>query len=115
MDTTSDTASLVEPSAGGTGLSQSPADSLERDVPGYVDYADRFGRVLGSPGGAGPPEGTEFVRRWAIHPAVVHEQTVILFQVFVTSSPGRTRAGLDRWRRLQDEAWLVAAKARRTP
>jgi prepilin-type N-terminal cleavage/methylation domain-containing protein len=109
-DTTSNTAALLEPSATGTGLTQSPPESLERDVDGYVDYVDGFGRVLaGSPA----PEGTVFVRRWSIRPLGGHELNTLVIQVFVTPNPGRVRSGTEAWRRLKDEAWLVSLKTRK--
>lgn len=52
------------PAAGGPGLRISPADSLERGHPGYVDYLDGRGAWVGT--GSRPPSGTAFVRRWSI-------------------------------------------------
>jgi prepilin-type N-terminal cleavage/methylation domain-containing protein len=49
---------------GGTGLSISPPDSLDRSAPGYVDYVDDTGRVV--PGGTSPPASAVYVRRWRI-------------------------------------------------
>jgi prepilin-type N-terminal cleavage/methylation domain-containing protein len=48
----------------GTGLSESPADALWVDHPGYVDYLDATGRALGA--GAGAAASAVYVRRWAI-------------------------------------------------
>ena len=52
------------PSAGGPGLRVSPPDSLERSVPGYVDYLDGRGGWVGT--GSRPRTGTRFVRRWSV-------------------------------------------------
>jgi prepilin-type N-terminal cleavage/methylation domain-containing protein len=108
-DTTTDTAAPVEPSAGGTGLRTSPADSLARDVAGYIDHLDRFGRTLD---GAGRPAGTRFVRRWSIRPLAAHEGSAIVLQVFVTSLTGAAQTP-HAWRRGLDEAWLVSVKTRK--
>lgn len=61
-DISSDTAQLPPAPAGGTGLQPSPADSLERDADGFVDYLDAHGRPLGG----GLPPDAAYVRRWAI-------------------------------------------------
>ena len=42
------------------------AGSLDASVPGYVDYLSRRGTRVG--GGARPPSGTAFVRRWSVQP-----------------------------------------------
>ena len=52
------------PAAGGPGLRVSPPDSLDRGVPGYVDYLDGGGAWVGT--GSRPPVGTTFVRRWSV-------------------------------------------------
>jgi prepilin-type N-terminal cleavage/methylation domain-containing protein len=62
-DSSSNTAD--EPmTAGGTGLSISPPDSLDRNAPGYVDYVDDAGRLVS--GGSSPPASAVYVRRWRI-------------------------------------------------
>jgi type II secretory pathway pseudopilin PulG len=109
-DTVTDTAAIVEPSATGTGLRTSPADSLDRDVTGYVDHLDRFGRALG---GAGWPDGMKFVRRWSIRPLAGHESATLVLQVFVRAIPARDRQGSDPLRRGPDEAWLMSLKTRK--
>ncbi len=51
---------------GGPRATVSPAGSLDASVPGYVDYRSRRGTRVG--GGARPPSGTAFVRRWSVQP-----------------------------------------------
>lgn len=62
-DTTTD-ASTDPPRAGGMGLGPSPPDSLDRNVPGYVDYLDGAGRWVGA--GATTPSSAVYLRRWNI-------------------------------------------------
>jgi len=47
-----------------TDLMLSPPDTLASSVPGYAEYFDRHGRLLG--GGAAPPPDAVYVRRWSI-------------------------------------------------
>jgi type II secretory pathway pseudopilin PulG len=65
-DTSSDTASVPERPAGGTGLS-AVAGALERDTEGNVDYLDELCQPLG--GGPQPPRGARYRRRWAVDAA----------------------------------------------
>lgn len=58
--------SVDPPSAGGAGLSWSPAGSLQSNVEGYVDYVDATGAYAGR--GAEPPPGAVYLRRWSIQP-----------------------------------------------
>jgi len=63
-DASSDT-SLDPPfPTGGTGLQPSPSDSLERDVDGFIDHLDAYGRSLG--GGIAIRPGALYTRRWSI-------------------------------------------------
>ena len=52
------------PGGGGLGLSPYGSVSLDTNVPGYADFADGNGAVLG--GGTTPPTGAVFVRRWSV-------------------------------------------------
>lgn len=61
-DMRSDTALDPPASSGGTGLRNSPAGTLERDIAGWVDYLDEHARSLASAGSA----GAAYVRRWAV-------------------------------------------------
>jgi hypothetical protein len=62
-DTSTDL-SIDPPAPGGTGLQETPADSLDRSVPGCADFLDADGSWRG--GGADPPSAAAFVRRWSI-------------------------------------------------
>ena len=97
-DTTPDTAADPERAFGGTGLSVSPDDALDRDVPGYVDYLDARGEPLG--GGTPPPPGTRYRRRWAIAPVGGTDLLVLRVRVLPMG-------------RDMDAAGVVAMRARR--
>ena len=63
------------------GLASSPAQSLEQNTAGFVDFLDANGRQLST--GTTVPADAAYVRRWAIDPAGA--QTLIL-QVLVTGA-----------------------------
>jgi type II secretory pathway pseudopilin PulG len=110
-DLASDTAAEPVQRAGGTGLSASPATALRANTPGFVDYVDRSGRKLG--GGATPPPGTLFTRRWSIQPLGAYPDTTLVLQVLVT--PHFVRGGADEGAvgRLAGEARLVTVRTRK--
>lgn len=54
------------PAANGSGLGLSPAGTLDRNTPGFMDYVGVDGRWRGSGGRA--PAGAAFVRRWSVVP-----------------------------------------------
>ena len=110
-DLTSDTSASPETPDGGTGLSPSPGDALERNTSGWVDYLDRFGRKLG--GGAQPPANTAYIRRWAIQPLAVDPDNALLIQVLVTRR-GERGAG-DARARLSGQARLTTVRGRKRP
>jgi len=56
--------SVDPPAPGGSGLQPSPSGSLDRNIPGFVDFVGRDGHWRGR--GAAPVPGTAFVRRWSI-------------------------------------------------
>jgi prepilin-type N-terminal cleavage/methylation domain-containing protein len=113
-DLTSNTALRVPAPTGGTGLTPSPADSLTRNVAGYVDYLDGFGTSLG--GGGSVPPRTVYIRRWSIEPLPASPATTLILQVLVTR--WRDRGAADQAgsvSRLRDEARLATAKTRKAP
>jgi hypothetical protein len=65
----------------GHGLSPSPAGTLDRNVPGYVDYLDEDGQWVGT--GMRPPGRAVFVRRWAVLPYASDPADTLVLQVRV--------------------------------
>lgn len=68
------------PGGGGLGLSPSGPSTLGANVPGYVDFVDAHGTVLG--GGTTAPNGAVFVRRWSID-ALGATGDLVVLQVLV--------------------------------
>jgi hypothetical protein len=108
-DTSSDTAADPPRANGGTGLSRSPSTSLRENVAGFVDYLDRSGNKLG--GGARPPSGTVYVRRWSIQPLPADPDNALIIQVLVTRTPGSPPAD-DRDQVRIVDAHLTTVRAR---
>lgn len=79
------------PAAGGRGLRASPPGSLDRAVPGYVDYLDRRGAWIGT--GNSPPPGTAFVRRWSVQPGPRPFDDLLVLDVVVLPLRLAERAG----------------------
>jgi prepilin-type N-terminal cleavage/methylation domain-containing protein len=89
---TSSNLSLESVSPGGPGLAESPAGTLDTNMPPYVDYLDRHGRWAGT--GASPPGNAVYVRRWAVHRLPADPDRVVVLQVFVaTVQRERARRG----------------------
>ena len=80
-DRATDLADPSERPTGGPGLSPSPAGVLSGNVPGYCDFADVNGRSLG--GGAAPPAGAIYMRRWSIEPLPADPDNTLVLQVIV--------------------------------
>ena len=111
-DGETDTTAAVETPTGGTGLSPSPPDTLTRNVPGWVDYVDRFGNMLG--GGANPPAKTVYVRRWSLEPLAHNVDDAIVIQVLVTPVLNRGRAdAAGSTVRLPGESRLMSVRTRK--
>jgi hypothetical protein len=97
---------------GGTGLTASPPGSLTANTSGYVDYLDMEGRIVG--GGATPPEGTAYIRRWSIEPLPSNQAHALLIHVVVTARFDRGPADASgSTRRLRDEARLMTIRTRK--
>jgi len=107
-DTTTDTAANPSRPTGGTGLSSSPSGSLDENTSGFVDYVDRFGDKLG--GGAAPPAGALYTRRWSIQPLPQDPGNGLIIQVLVKRTAVAT--GLVRPGRLLADARLVTVRTR---
>lgn len=62
-------------------LTPESVGSLGHNVDGLCDFLDDYGRRLG--GGTNPPDGTVFVRRWAIESLPSDPTSTFLFRVAV--------------------------------
>ena len=112
-DLTSDTAVDPETTAGGTGLSPSPAEALRENTVGWVDYIDRFGKKVGDGRSATPDDAAVYVRRWSVEPLPTNPNNTIVIQVLVTPHRDRGQADEGSVARLRDEARLITVKTRK--
>ncbi len=91
-------------------VNPSPAGALDTCVDGWFDFVDRHGRSIGS--AAGPPSGSDYLRRWSVEPVVGGETSLV--QVVVLDIRQATRVETDGTAvRRADHVRLVAAKGRR--
>ena len=67
----------------GLGLLESPAGTLDANVPPYVDYLDGKGAWVGT--GPSPDARAVFVRRWAVHRDPVDPERLLTLQVLVVA------------------------------
>lgn len=114
-DTTTDL-SCDPPQGGGVGLAVSPADSLDRNTAGYVDFVDATGRWVGT--GTTPPASAAFVRRWSVEALPADPPDTLILQVFVTRAAVDRRVTLaagDRRAVLLGDALLSTIVTRREP
>jgi prepilin-type N-terminal cleavage/methylation domain-containing protein len=110
-DRTTDLA--VDPAAGGgRGLSASPADSLDANVPGCVDYLTAGGEWAGT--GPAPPATARYLRRWSIRPLPEDPDDTLILQVLVTTVERDRRAATPR-QRLAGDALVTSILTRRAP
>jgi prepilin-type N-terminal cleavage/methylation domain-containing protein len=111
-DTTTNLA--VSPTtATGSGLNPSPADSLEQNTEGYVDFLDPNGTWVGT--GTTPPGTAMYIRRWNIKPLPTNPNNTLVLQVLVTpiaTEATRVATAPPRTRMLTD-ALLVTVKTRK--
>jgi len=97
----------------GAGLSPSPAGTLISNTPGYVDYLDANGCVLG--GGGNAPTNTAYIRRWSVEPLPTNPNNTLILQVLVTRRATRSaQANAGNIVRLTEEARLMTVKTRKT-
>ena len=108
-----DTDTSVSPEApnGGTGLQPSPGNSLRQNTPGFVDYVNAYGQIVGN--GAQPPTGTVYTRRWSIEPLPTNPNNTLIIQVLVTPIRDRGLADTGNVARLPGEARVVTIKTRK--
>jgi len=80
-DTTSDLTAYPS-TQNGSGLNPSPANSLERNSTGFVDFVDAGGAWVGT--GDTPPGTAVYIRRWSIQPLPTNPNNTLVIQVLVT-------------------------------
>ena len=102
-DVTTDLTVVPEAATGGTGLTPSPVGALDQNTPGYCDFVDGGGHVLG--GGTTAPPGAIYARRWSIDPLPANPADTLVLQVLVT----RVHDGAAR---LPDDARLASIRTR---
>lgn len=111
-DTTTNLA-VYPPTTTGAGLNPSPADSLEQNTAGYVDFLDEHGTWVGT--GTTPTGAAMYVRRWSVQPLPTNPNNTLVLQVLVTpiaSEATRVATAFTRTRMLTD-ALLVSVKTRK--
>lgn len=91
-DTTTDTTVVPESATGGTGLSPSPAGTLNTNTIGWVDYLDKYGAELGGTA-LTPPANAIYIRRWSVEPLPTNPNNTLVLQVLVTPVGLRTANG----------------------
>jgi len=91
-------------------LAVSPPDALKRNTPGFCDFVDGYGGVVGE--AASPPAGAVYLRRWSIEPLGADPANGLVLQVLVTQ---RFNRGIEAGARPQspDEARLVTVRTRK--
>jgi type II secretory pathway pseudopilin PulG len=80
-DTTTNLA-VYPHTSNGSGLNPSPANTIEENVPGFVDFLDARGTWVGT--GLTPPATAMFVRRWAITPLPTNPNNTLVIRVLVS-------------------------------
>ncbi len=112
-DTTSNIA--VSPmTQNGSGLNPSPADSLERNVAGYVDFLDAGGNWIGT--GSDVPATAVYIRRWSIQPVPTNPNNTLVLQVLVTpvsNEQARVESQYTRTR-MAGDALITTVKTRKS-
>ena len=109
-DTTTDLS--VEPAtSGGAGLQVSAPDTLDRNVPGYVDHLGARGQWVGT-GVARPPDGV-FTRRWNVQAAPGDPETLVLRVVVVLAAADAAHGTAAQLARGRFAVGLTALRTRR--
>ena len=103
----------LAPDAARGGAIASPAGTLDANAPSFFEFVDRDGNVLG--GGAAPPAGSAYLRRWSMEPLPGDTGTTWLLQVLVRNlrdaGPGGAQSD---GRRRPGDGRLVSAMAGRS-
>lgn len=98
------------PATGGPGLAVSPANTLQDNVDGYVDYLDERGQWAGS--GPSPPDSAAFVRRWQVGALAAAPDDTLVFRVLVVPLANGPERGRVISGRAPGEAGLTTARTR---
>jgi prepilin-type N-terminal cleavage/methylation domain-containing protein len=111
-DTTSDL-TVYPTTQSGSGLNPSPADSLEHNATGFVDFVDAGGRWVGT--GDTPPGTAVYIRRWSIQPLPTNPNNTLVIQVLVTpiSNELARQATANPRIRMPGDTLLVTVKTRK--
>jgi len=110
---TSTNLAVFPPALNGSGLNPSPADALEENTPGFVDYLDGNGRWVAT--GLTPPPTAVYIRRWSIEPLPTNPNNTIVIQVLVTpvaNEAARLESEFTRTR-MPGDALLITVKTRK--
>jgi type II secretory pathway pseudopilin PulG len=111
---TSTNLAVDPPEPTGAGLNPSPADTLEANTPGYVDFLDANGTYVGT--GITAPGSAAFIRRWSIRPLPTNPNNTLVFQVLVTpvANEGSRIDDAGPRQRMPGDALLVSVKTRKS-
>ena len=104
---------VTPPTHDGSGLNPSPADSLEQNTAGFVDFLDGGGAWVGT--GDTPPASAVYIRRWSITPLPTNPNNTLVIQVLVTpvtSELARVQSQGTR-RRMAGDSLLVTVRTRK--
>jgi prepilin-type N-terminal cleavage/methylation domain-containing protein len=98
----------------GTGMNPTPADSLEQNTTGCVDFLDANGTWLGT--GTTAPATAVYIRRWSIQPLPTNPNNTLVIQVLVTptaNEAARKITGNPR-ARMPGDTLLTTVKTRKS-
>jgi prepilin-type N-terminal cleavage/methylation domain-containing protein len=99
----------------GGGLNPTPANTLNTNTAGYVDFLDAKGAWVGT--GTNPPAQAVFIRRWSIEPLPTNPNNTLVLQVLVTTvirDRGFTAPIGAQRTRLVTDALIVSVKTRKS-
>jgi prepilin-type N-terminal cleavage/methylation domain-containing protein len=111
-DTTTNLA-VYPPTHAGSGLNPSPADSLEQNTSGFVDFLDGNGAWVGT--GTTPAATAVYIRRWSIQPLPTNPNNTLVITVLVTpvaSEMARVASAFTRTR-MAGDAMLITVRTRK--
>ena len=104
---------VTPPTHDGSGLNPSPADALEQNTAGCVDFLDGNGAWVGT--GDKPPASAVYIRRWSITPLPTNPNNTLVIQVLVTpvtNEMARVKSAFTRTR-MAGDALLVTVRTRK--